>query len=68
MHIAESSQLGICKALFGVDALLGQPWQLIDPLLIALPISTAVMIIGWFICRNQADVPAATNRELSGKE
>lgn len=68
VHIAESSQLGLCRALFGVDALLGQPWQLIDPLLIALPISTAVMIIGWALCKNTAEISEASVQELSGKD
>jgi len=45
VHIKESSALGICNALFGRDALLGMPWQVVDPLIIALPLSAASLLI-----------------------
>jgi solute:Na+ symporter, SSS family len=49
VHIKESSVIGISKFIFGKDALLGNPWQVIDPLVIALPVSVAALAIGWFL-------------------
>ncbi len=46
VHIKESSVLGISKALFGTDAVLGSPWTVVDPLVIALPASAIALIIG----------------------
>ncbi|MDD1664662.1 MAG: sodium:solute symporter family protein, partial [Methanomicrobiales archaeon] len=46
VHRAESAPLGISRLLTGSDALLGVPWQVIDPLVIALPISILVLIAG----------------------
>ena len=45
VHAAESKPLGLCQALFGVPALGGLPWSVIDPIVIGLPISAAVMVI-----------------------
>jgi SSS family solute:Na+ symporter len=39
VHRAESAPLGIARLLTGADALLGMPWQVLDPLVIALPVS-----------------------------
>lgn len=41
---AEAKPLGICPAIFGKITLLVPPWTAIDPTVIALPISLAVMI------------------------
>ncbi|OPX57620.1 MAG: hypothetical protein A4E30_01644 [Methanomassiliicoccales archaeon PtaB.Bin215] len=46
VHIKESQVLGISKALFGTDAVLGSPWTVVDPLVIALPASAIALIIG----------------------
>jgi SSS family solute:Na+ symporter len=46
VHIKESSVLGISKALFGTDAVLGSPWTVVDPLVIALPASVIALIVG----------------------
>jgi SSS family solute:Na+ symporter len=46
LHKAESAPIGICKALFGRDMLIDvYPWFAIDPLVFALPLSTAAIII-----------------------
>jgi solute:Na+ symporter, SSS family len=39
VHRAESAPLGIARLLTGADSLLGMPWQVLDPLVIALPVS-----------------------------
>jgi SSS family solute:Na+ symporter len=39
VHRAESAPLGIARFFAGVDALLPMPWQVMDPLIIALPLS-----------------------------
>ncbi|MGC9435283.1 MAG: sodium:solute symporter family protein [Methanomicrobiales archaeon] len=44
VHVAESSLLGISQFIFGVPAVLPMPWQVVDPLIIALPLSTAVLV------------------------
>jgi SSS family solute:Na+ symporter len=47
VHIKESSILGVCKFLTGQNAILGMPWQVIDPLVIALPVSIIALVVGW---------------------
>ncbi len=44
-HAAEAKPLGLCQAIFGKVTLLGSPWTAIDPLVIALPVSLAVMVV-----------------------
>lgn len=46
MHQKESEPLGICKAIFGKDFLFDHfPWMIIDPIMIALPLSVFVLIV-----------------------
>lgn len=46
MHRQESEPLGICRALFGRDVLIDQfPWALVDPIVIALPLSAVVLAV-----------------------
>ena len=48
VHIKESSVLGISQFLFGRPALLGMPWQVVDPLIIALPLSILALVVVWY--------------------
>jgi len=46
LHRAEAAPIGICKALFGRDVLIDvYPWFAVDPIVFALPLSTAAIII-----------------------
>jgi SSS family solute:Na+ symporter len=45
VHAAEAKPIGITQAVFGVPTLLGAPWNVIDPLVIALPLSTLVIVM-----------------------
>jgi SSS family solute:Na+ symporter len=46
IHEKEAVALGICKLIFGKSFLINTfPWMVIDPIVIALPISFAVLII-----------------------
>lgn len=46
LHKAEASAIGFCRALTGQDVLIeSYPWPMIDPLLFALPLSVAAIII-----------------------
>ena len=45
VHAAEAKTLGISQFLTGAQTVLGLPWSVVDPLVIALPISLIVMII-----------------------
>lgn len=45
VHTAEAKLLGISHLLTGAQTILGLPWSVVDPLVIALPVSLAVMII-----------------------
>jgi SSS family solute:Na+ symporter len=56
VHIKESSVLGFSKFLFGSDAVLGSPWTVVDPLVIALPISIVALLIGMRLDRNRMEV------------
>jgi len=45
LHQKESEALGICKLIFGKDVLIDKfPWPVVDPILIALPISALVLL------------------------
>ncbi len=45
IHTAEAKALGISQFLTGSVTILGAPWTVIDPLIIALPISLMVMVL-----------------------
>jgi len=46
LHRAEAAPIGLCKALFGRDVLIDVfPWYAIDPIVFALPLSTAAIIL-----------------------
>jgi len=46
VHLKESKPLLLCKTIFGVESIAGGTlWEVVDPLVVALPISIAVTII-----------------------
>jgi SSS family solute:Na+ symporter len=45
VHTAEAKILGISQFLTGAQTILGLPWTVIDPLIIALPLSVLVMVL-----------------------
>jgi len=45
VHEKESQPLRICQAIFGRPALWGEPWKVVDPIVIALPLSIAVTVL-----------------------
>ncbi|MDV2482647.1 sodium:solute symporter family protein [Methanoculleus sp. Wushi-C6] len=57
VHVKESAVLGLSQFLFGVESLLPMPWPVVDPLVIALPLSTAALAVGWLIDRSLATAP-----------
>ena len=45
LHRAEAAPIGLCKALLGRDVLINvYPWFAVDPIIFALPLSTAAII------------------------
>lgn len=44
VHTAEAKTLGLSQFLIGAQTILGLPWSVIDPLVVALPLSFIVMI------------------------
>ncbi len=44
VHVKESSALGISGLLFGKDTMMSMPWPVVDPLVIALPLSTLALV------------------------
>ena len=45
VHESESKVIGLVAAFFGKPALWGHPWNVVDPIVIALPISAVVTIL-----------------------
>lgn len=45
VHGQESKAIGLARILFGSDSLLGHPWNMIDPQIIALPVSFLVFVL-----------------------
>jgi SSS family solute:Na+ symporter len=46
IHTAEAKQLGICQAIFKQTTLLGAPFNVIDPLIVGLPLAILTLAIG----------------------
>jgi len=59
VHVKESAALGLSNLLFGVPALLSAPWQDVDPLVVALPLSTAALLVGWALDRHEVTAEKA---------
>ena len=57
VHVKESAMLGLSGLLFGVDAVLPMPWQAVDPLIIALPVS--VITLGGVLIYERAEARKA---------
>lgn len=57
VHKAEANPLGISQALFGHVTVLGRPFDVIDPLILGLPVSIIVLLIGILYVRNKAAAP-----------
>lgn len=53
VHVKESAALGLSNLLFGVPAVLSAPWQDVDPLVVALPLSTMALLVGWMLDRHE---------------
>jgi SSS family solute:Na+ symporter len=57
MHEKESAAVGLCKAIFGRDVLIDHyPIQVIDPILYALPLSIATIVIVSFLDKKKISV------------
>ncbi len=55
VHEAESGPIGICNMLFGTKALLGFPYTVIDPLVVAMPLSIVALAVVWLLTRHTQD-------------
>jgi len=53
VHVKESAALGLSNLFFGVPAVLSAPWQDVDPLVIALPLSMAALLVGCALDRHR---------------
>lgn len=57
LHVKESEPLGICQALFGKPTLASEfPWMIIDPIMIAMPISILVLVILTLVTEKGSDL------------
>jgi SSS family solute:Na+ symporter len=45
VHAKEAIPLGICQAIFGKETLLAGTWPLVDPILIATPLSLLALVV-----------------------
>ena len=44
VHARDSTDIGLSELLFGMPALLGAPWSVMNPIVIGLPLSTLILI------------------------
>jgi solute:Na+ symporter, SSS family len=57
MHKSESAALGLCQALFDRPVLITKmPWPVLDPMVLAVPVSVMVLILGTYITQNKKAV------------
>lgn len=50
-HQEEARAFGLCRKIFNMESLAGHPWNMIDPQIIALPISFIVFIVVSLVTR-----------------
>jgi SSS family solute:Na+ symporter len=62
-HAAEAKPLGICQAIFGKVTLVVPPWTSVDSIVIALPLSLALMILMQWQSGKQQPSKTATATE-----
>ena len=67
VHVKESSVLGLSQAIFGTPAVLEGLWQAVDPLIIALPLSTLVLLGGMALERARAETGEKTQDQEGGE-
>jgi len=60
--------LGISEVLFGKDAVLSMPWQVVDPIVIALPLSVLDMVVMLLWERAGGEAASAPDHESGRKE
>ncbi len=53
VHARESSILGLSELLFGTPALLGHPWDVMNPIVLALPLSVMALMAGHMWVKRQ---------------
>ncbi len=61
VHVKESSALGLSQFFFGTPAVLSMPWQAVDPIVIALPISIGALFVGCMLDRTETEDESRTN-------
>jgi len=59
VHRAEAEVLGIAGLLTGRASLLAYPWDMVDALFIALPLSVAALAIGTLVERRRGSATGA---------
>lgn len=57
VHARESADLGLSMLLFGQTSLLGAPWSVMNPIVIGLPLSAAVLVLAHFWYRGRPVEP-----------
>ena len=67
VHKAESSVLGLSQAIFGTPALLSSFWQAVDPLIIALPLATLVLLGGMAVEWTMAETGEKSQDTVEGE-
>jgi SSS family solute:Na+ symporter len=55
-NTTDGKVMGVCKAIFGVDSLVQKPWSIIDPIVIALPLSTITLLIVYFLDKKNLEL------------
>ncbi|MBN2734249.1 MAG: sodium:solute symporter family protein [Methanomicrobiaceae archaeon] len=68
VHVKESSVLGLSNALFGVQSVLPMPWGVVNPIVIALPVSAAALLAALFIEKNKTNKGSLNSPEKTAAE
>ncbi|MDR0658718.1 MAG: sodium:solute symporter family protein [Mediterranea sp.] len=57
LHEKEAAAIGVCKALFGKNVLIeSYPFPMIDPIMFALPLSIAAMVVVSLLTKGKSEV------------
>ena len=64
----EAEAFGWCKIIFGVPTLLGKPWSMVDPILIAFPLSMLVAVVVSYLTQPPSKEHVAACFKYIGKK